>query len=378
MTTHPRIAFVSHSAQPAGGEIYLLRLAQSLTSVLPSLHFMSDGEVPARARALGQQVVTLTDRPGSQINRRGHLLLLLSGAVSLWRNGYKLDSTWPHPVDYVVAWSIRALPASYVFARRRKVPLIWSVHDRLSSDYFGWLNKSILKILGRILADGYIVNSKTTLATLSTGGKPVSLLYPGIEPRQVEHVLTPKPRDAPLEIVMVGRLAEWKGQHILLEALSRINVGREHHVTIVGAALFGEDDYAQKLHQTAASNVSFTGHSNSVDQYIDRADILVHASITPEPFGLAVLEGMRSGCAVIATTPGGPAEMIKHEQSGLLVGCNDVGAMTSAITLLIEDSNLRTKLGDAAQLRSKDFDINATAIQLETWLSHAFPTNNVI
>lgn len=373
MTPGTRISFVSHSAQPAGGEIYLVRLAQHLKNSLPSLHFMTDGAMPAKARALGLQVATLPTRPSASFDRNGRLLPLLQGALKLWRDGYRLDRGSPHAVDYVIAWSIRALPASYVFARRRNVPLIWSVHDRLTSDYFGWLNKTILKILGRIMADGFIVNSETTRATLSSGRKPVALIYPGIKLRQLDARIYLNSPEVPLEIVMVGRLAEWKGQHILLQALSQVKVKQKFNVTIVGAALFGEDKYEDELRRNAPPNVSFTGHSDAVDHYIDSADILVHASISPEPFGLAVLEGMNSGCAVIATTPGGPSEMIEHGVSGLLVGCNDVDAMASAIATLLENSPLRTRLGSAAQSRSKEFDISQSAAMLENWLFEMFP-----
>src|SRR5438876_11395072 len=61
------------------------------------------------------------------------------------------------------------------------------------------------------------------------------------------------------------------------------------------------------------------GYKKNVEEYYAAMDIVVHASITPEPFGMVVPEAMAAGCAVIASDAGGPREVIDHGIDGLLV-----------------------------------------------------------
>ena len=93
-------------------------------------------------------------------------------------------------------------------------------------------------------------------------------------------------------------------------------------------------------------------------------DILVHCSVTPEPFGQVVLEGMAAGLAVIATAAGGPAELITGGVDGILTRPGDAGELAAALRRLQEDSGLRTQLGAAAQRRSSEFTPERAAQQL--------------
>jgi glycosyltransferase involved in cell wall biosynthesis len=80
-------------------------------------------------------------------------------------------------------------------------------------------------------------------------------------------------------------------------------------------------------------------------------DILVLASIEPEPFGLVVLEAMASGKPVIATKHGGPLEIIEDGRSGDLVPPGDAAALARAIEALIHDPARRARVGALARER---------------------------
>jgi glycosyltransferase involved in cell wall biosynthesis len=101
--------------------------------------------------------------------------------------------------------------------------------------------------------------------------------------------------------------------------------------------------------------VTFVGFTEHVERELAGLDILVHASVVPEPFGQVVVEGMAAGLAVIASAAGGPLEIITPELDGLLAPPGDVAALAASLRRLSGDAALRERLGQAAVLRALDF-----------------------
>ncbi len=90
---------------------------------------------------------------------------------------------------------------------------------------------------------------------------------------------------------------------------------------------------------------------NEIEDYLQAADIGLFASET-ESFCLAILEAMCFGCPSVATRVGGIPEVIEHGQSGLLVPSKDLDALAAALNQLIEDPDLRRRLGESARQRA--------------------------
>ena len=127
------------------------------------------------------------------------------------------------------------------------------------------------------------------------------------------------PEDA-VHVVMVGNIRRWKGQYVLLDALSAMPARtRERiHVSFVGAATVHDGEYQAELEALARASgsgnrVRFLGARNDVPTLLASADIAVHASVKKEPFGLVVPEAMAQGVAVVASKFGGPGEVIDPE-----------------------------------------------------------------
>lgn len=158
---------------------------------------------------------------------------------------------------------------------------------------------------------------------------------------------------------MVGRLAPEKGQDVFLRALAGTRI-LPREVFLIGGLYPGDENYVSELELLTTAldlPVTFTGRVEELEPYLRHADILVQCSLRPEPFRRVVREGMRAGCAVIATRPLGAEKIIEPGINGLLVDPGDRARLTRALDTLITDQELRTKFAEAARIRAADFDI---------------------
>jgi glycosyltransferase involved in cell wall biosynthesis len=107
----------------------------------------------------------------------------------------------------------------------------------------------------------------------------------------------------------------------------------------------------QRLSAEASRRVVFHGfipRQELVDLYYD-ADVFAFAPIWDEGFGIPPVEAMAAGVPVVATRSGAIPETVKDQQTGLLVGKNDPRALAEGILKLLQDDDLRTKMGRAAR-----------------------------
>ncbi|MFE3258725.1 glycosyltransferase family 4 protein [Nocardia sp. NPDC059091] len=369
-----KAVFLAHTAAPSGAELATLRLVSAMPAGQTAVLYTEDGPMLRlmAARGIETRIVTNSfDSRAMTIDKAG-IRSLLVGATGLLRLGWTLGATVRDlEATVLVAGSTKAMLMGAVAARRARVPLVWHVHDRVSRDYFGRVLALVIRALGWVVARAVIANSRGTLTSLYTWRRTAVVAYPGVEfppdnDTAADESALPRER-RPQEqrpagetiIAVVGRVAPWKGQDVFLRALADVKT-LPREVFLVGGTFFDEEPYRAELevHATALDlPVTFTGHVDDPESYLRHADILVHCSVLPEPFGQVVVEGMRAGCAVIATRPGGPEEIVEPGVNGLLVTAGDRTELTRALDTLIADQELRVKLADAARVRSRDFDV---------------------
>jgi glycosyltransferase involved in cell wall biosynthesis len=164
-------------------------------------------------------------------------------------------------------------------------------------------------------------------------------------------------------VVMVGNVKQWKGQHVVLEALAGLPGDLRERLTVlfVGATAPLGESYADSLRETVRREgleevARFVGSRQDVPDLVNAADICLHASVMPEPFGLVVLEAMALGRPMIAARIGGPAEILTPE-SGLLFDPARPAELTSALSRLATDRVLRERIGQAALRRVEEFSL---------------------
>jgi glycosyltransferase involved in cell wall biosynthesis len=78
-------------------------------------------------------------------------------------------------------------------------------------------------------------------------------------------------------------------------------------------------------------------------------DIVIHASILPEPFGLTVVEAMACGKAVVVSKAGGTVELFTDRYDGVGVSPGDSTGLATAVRWLVENAPFRKQLGVAAR-----------------------------
>lgn len=172
---------------------------------------------------------------------------------------------------------------------------------------------------------------------------------------------------------MAGRLQPWKGQHVFLEAVE-IVARRFRNATflLVGDALFGLDaGYKHRLQETTRRQgldrvVRFVGFQEDMAPVYAAMDVVVHASVAPEPFGLVVAEAMAMARPVIASDGGGPREIVEDGVTGWLTPMGDPTPLADRIGHLLEDADLRARMGGEARRRVEEhFSVERMTLRIE-------------
>jgi glycosyltransferase involved in cell wall biosynthesis len=161
-------------------------------------------------------------------------------------------------------------------------------------------------------------------------------------------------------VAVVGRLQPGKGQHRVLQAVAMLrDRGIDLHLLLVGGDAHGfSPDYAERVSRLVSAldldgRTTMTGQVPSALPYIALSDALVNAS-EHEGFGLVLIEAMMSGTPVVAVDAGGPAEVIEHERSGLLLTDGHPETIAAGLQRLLVDGRLRARLVAAAQRRAAE------------------------
>lgn len=95
-------------------------------------------------------------------------------------------------------------------------------------------------------------------------------------------------------------------------------------------------------------HVIFTGFQKNIPLYLKCLDVFCLTSIEPEPYSSVVVEAMMARVPVIGTNIGGTPEIIKNEETGLLIEPNSPEELANAILKLYKDKNLIKKITENA------------------------------
>ena len=196
-----------------------------------------------------------------------------------------------------------------------------------------------------------------------------SLLAPnGRDPGEF-HPAAPRSAATAPGLVFVGALTTGKRPDVFVEVVARL---RDRGLPL-RAAVCGDGPLAASLvAPAAAAGVELLGSRSDVAAVLRDADVLVFASRpTGEGMPGVLIEAGLSGLAVVATAVPGVRSVIEDGTTGLVVAPDDLDAMVDATARLLEQPDLRARLGAAARARCEaNFSLEAVAA---CWLGFLEP-----
>jgi glycosyltransferase involved in cell wall biosynthesis len=346
-----RVLFLDHTAALGGAELCLVDVAEHFRAT-SLVALMDDGPLHATLveRGIGVRVLE-SGKSLQQVRRESRVpgTAAIGAVIGAAQEVARLSRDY----DLVYANSQKAFVVACVSAAFARRPVLWHLHDILDPQVFSRVNIGVDVFLANHVASRVIANSQATAnALVARGGTRarIDVVYNGLDPATVDAV---RPADvaaahafitasgAPL-LGLFGRLAPWKGQHVAIRALALLGPDSNVELAIVGDALFGEESYAAELRALVSEKglekrVHFLGFRSDVAVLMRAVDILIHTSVTPEPFGRVIVEGMMAERPVIATAGGGASEIVTPGVTAWQVPPNDPMALAAAIRDVLRD-----------------------------------------
>lgn len=269
-------------------------------------------------------------------------------------------------IEIVVSNTSRAYYPAVLAAKLCHIPLVAWIHDflyikplfkffSLFTTGFIWTSRTVMKFYGQtenkiskvIYAENIFLNELDNVEEESV----LALRHEwGLAPDEVA-------------VGFVGRLVEWKGVHILVEA---INVLREKYRTgefkliILGSGKGQEGDNEPAIMELVerldlSEKVVFTGFQKHTAPFYKAFDIFVLPSISRlnlESYPTVLVEAMLAGKPIVATTNGGTVEIVADKKTGFLLPSEDPEALAEKLAQLVGNVELRNRLGDNGRKRA--------------------------
>jgi len=366
-----RILYIAQAGERGGAEAVLLKLLQHVdrTQFEPMVVCLQGGNFVEEIKSEAQVDVTVVPAGRFRDLRRGRRVIR-----------QLVDMIHGRKVHLVHCHGTGAHLYGSLAARMAGVPSVYHLHDVLECF---WSKQGLVHLLAILIsptatvAVSHYVADRFQEAWRSS--REIQVIHNAVELLETEN---PKPVLSRVEgskiqnlksdewgwsphspvVAWCGRLQPWKGAHVFLEAAALVRQQMPlARFMVVGGTLFGIDAAYQGQLQALATalnlngSLRFTGHVAEVRHFMAAADVVVHSAIQPEPFGLVVLEAMSLGKPVIASRDGGPAEIVEEPTTGLLVSPRDPKELAQAMIRLLQDQDLRAKMGKAARERAERF-----------------------
>ncbi|SRR5579883_90649 len=375
-----KILFLDQSGKPGGAELCLVDIAKPyrdrcLVGLFADGSFrnlLEQNQIPVEVLTTHQIQVRKESSLAQGLSSIAQIAPLIAKVVQKASN-----------YDLIYANTQKALVVGALASFFSQRPLVYHLHDILSPEHFSKTNRRIAVTCANRFASLVIANSQASkTAFIAAGGRSeiTEVVYNGFDPKiyqiqesEIHHIKQQLGLDGQFVVGHFSRLAPWKGQHILIEALAQCP--QEVTVLLVGDALFGEQDYIQHLHQLVTEldvdkRVKFLGFRSDIPLLMAACDLVAHTSTSPEPFGRVIVEAMLSGTRVVAAKAGGAIELVEPGKSGFLVTPGDPQELAQVIITCLKEKEKTANIANKARMTATQrFDVTQTNQQIAQLLS---------
>ena len=326
-----KIIFVLHSHTSGGAERHLLQLMQGL-SARRDIECVYAGPLDGW---LGEKLVDAGFRC-FHVPFHGRFDLISLVRLALLVRKEKADIVHGHLTRGALYAGLASLLSG--------TPNVATAHSTNAHKHFGRASRiiAVSDAVARFLADSGYPPEK--IRTVYHGVQDYAGYAPSKDALRAEFDLG----DAPV-LAMVARFQSAKGHDIAFRALARLK-NRPWMLLLAGGL---ETKWAEQMRSFAAqlgieSRIRFIGHRDDVANVYACTDIILAPS-RREALSLTLLEAASFGLPVAAADVGGISEVVDNGETGLLVPPDDDAELAKAIQSLLDDSDLRIRMGKAAR-----------------------------
>ena len=305
-------------------------------------------------------------RPAQPILDRHGVMFFQASWADAVPVGLQLVQTWQPDVIHLhtaMLWYV-----AEAIQRTTRVPIVYHVHSVDRAEYE--IGQEPNQWLAHSHAQEAAIDAADRLIAISRSERDLLLrYYPSCASRittvgngitagsdRPAAIARHRPRGSAVIVLYSGRLVERKGIRDLTATIPEVLklAPAAQFVLAGGPPGVPGTDLAREwlppsIDPDLASGVHFTGWLSpaDLDRWYRAADVLVVPS-RYEPFGMVVLEGMLHALPIIASDAGGPAEILRHNRTGLLFPPQNRRCLTSHIVTLVHNPAMRRRLGRAA------------------------------
>lgn len=181
-------------------------------------------------------------------------------------------------------------------------------------------------------------------------------------------------------VISASRLRPSKGIHFLISAFALAVKNRPELKLLIAGG--GDEGYLKKLKNQVKtadleSRVRFLGNVTEVERPFRAADIFVAPNLSPEGFGLSMLEAMAAAVPLAASRTAGARELLQGGEYGLLFEEEDVTGMARAIEDYAANPLLRRRIAEKALAASNNYSSYRMAESIQETYQEITESKNV-
>jgi len=265
----------------------------------------------------------------------------------------KLLSTEKFDLIHIQLWNPGSCRYAFWAAQKAGIPIVTTEHDPFELTGL----KGIIRQRTLNKTDQIIAISMDNFGQLSEYGEYVknrlNIINNGIELDRFldnQDKASLNVQNGDLVITCIAELHERKGQKYLIEAFKKLQAEMPLlHLFLVGK---GPNETYLKTTYKDVTNLHFLGWREDVPQLLRASDVFVLPSLR-EAFGLALVEAMASGVAVVATDNGGTKDIVEDGKTGYLLPPANSDRLAEAIRTLLRNPDQKRDMEKAALERVK-------------------------